>query len=124
LESLEVLDVIGWNSTGNSVGGWLSGLMSESGHDRKNIKKLYAMGCDMATQFSTGTSGNAFEDVRLPDTIRELVLTNSSWQSMTFWHTTVDQVTGRATYTKLSSIPASVNIVHLAGSTGKNECSL
>lgn len=124
LENLEVLDVIGWNAkSGLQTNNWLSNLMNENGHNRKNINTLYAMGCDMATEFTTATTGNNFVDLRLPDTITDITFTNSSWENLSFWHTTETGATS-ARYDKVSGIPASIMSVTFAGSTGKNECSL
>ena len=122
LENLEVLDVIGWKSSKSQAGGWLSDLMSENGHERKNIHTLYAMGCDMATEFSTSNIGNNFKDLRLPDSIRTLTFTNSSWQSLSFWSTT--QLTASSARYDRVGIPATIDTIMLKGTTGQNECSL
>jgi len=62
--------------------------MSENGHARKNIHTLYALGCNMATEFATSSIGNNFKDLRLPDSITTLSFTNSSWENLSFWSTT------------------------------------
>lgn len=96
--------------------------MSENGHERKNIHTLYAMGCDMATEFSTSNVGNNFRDLRLPDSVRTLTLTNSSWQSLSFWSTT--QLTASSSRYDRVGIPATIDAIMLKGTTGQNECSL
>lgn len=125
LENLELLDVVGWynKQTNQGVSGWISGLFSGTGYDRKNINKLYAMGCDMATEFKTSNAGNKFVDLRLPASVTTLEFVNSSWEDISFWETTVITST-RSQYDKIQGIPASVNSVSFKGSTAKNECSL
>lgn len=122
LENLEMIDVVGWyQQEGVLEPGWLSKLFNETGHDRRNIKKLYAMGCESANEFSTSLGGNNFEDLRLPASIRTLTFTNSSWEDISFWSTTL--LSGqRAQYTKVP-IPAAVETIQLVGTTGKNICS-
>ena len=121
LENLEILDVIGWKST-NNASGWLSNLMSEKGHDRKNIHTLYAMGCTMATEFATSTLGNNFRDLRLPNSITTLTFTNSTWDSLTFWSST-NLTINTARHEKVA-VPATIESIFLKGSTGQHECSL
>lgn len=122
LENIEMIDVVGWyQQTGTLTPGWLSELFKGPGYDRRNIKYLYAMGCETANEFSTSLGGNNFEDLRLPTSIRTLTFTNSSWQNISFWQTSL--LDGqRAQYTKVA-IPAAIETIQLAGTTGKNICS-
>ena len=133
LENVELLDVVGWyNMTTQGGTTWLSDLFSGNGYDRKNIKTLYAMGCNMATSFKTSNSGNKFTDLRLPSSVASLEFINSSWENLSFWSTTLNKENEgleneriiNATYNKLSGIPTSVNSVSFKGSAAKNECSL
>lgn len=122
LENLEMIDVVGWyQQTGTLTPGWLSELFNGTGYDRKNIKTLYAMGCDTANEFSTSLAGNDFEDLRLPTSIRTLTFTNSSWENISFWQTTL-LGNQRAEYDRVG-IPASIDTIQLVGTTGKNICS-
>jgi hypothetical protein len=125
LENLELLDINGWCSQQVSSGqaGWISNLFSGTGYDRKNINKLYAMGCTTATEFATSNAGNKFEELRLPSSITTLEFSNSSWDNISFWNTETISST-RARYTKITGIPASINKVSFKGSTAKNQCSL
>lgn len=125
LENLELLDVVGWynKKTSQGVSGWISDLFSGTGYDRKNISTLYAMGCDMATEFSTSKAGNKFVDLRLPSTVSTLEFSNSSWEDISFWESTAITST-RSQYDKIDGIPASVNSISFKGSTAKNQCSL
>jgi len=38
--------------------------------------------------FYSSQSGNNFKDIELPDTVYTIWMNNSTWQNMTFWHTT------------------------------------
>ena len=123
LENLELVDVVGWSqqSVANPNPGWLSELFMGQGYDRRNIKTLYAMGCDSANEFSTSLAGNTFKDLRLPTSIRTLTFTNSSWENISFWQTTLlSNQQGR--YDKVP-IPASIDTIQFMGTTGKNTCS-
>jgi len=40
------------------------------------------------TNFYSSQSGNKFNDIELPDTVYTIWMNNSTWQNMTFWHTT------------------------------------
>lgn len=125
LENLEFLDVNGWynKQTVQGVSGWLSDIFSGTGYDRKNITTLYAMGCDMATEFKTSNAGNKFTDLRLPSTITTLEFVNSSWEDISFWKST-ELSTTRAQYDKVSGIPSSINTIKFKGTTARNQCSL
>ena len=123
LENLEWLDVIGWWTKKNTTAGsWLSDLMSENGHDRKNISTFYALGCNMATEFASSNTGNNFVDLRLPDSIRTLTFTNSTWQNISFWSTT-SLTSTKARYDKVR-VPAEITTMTFNGTTARNECSL
>lgn len=123
LSNAEHIDIIGWHGNDVVTSSQLSQLFydASSGIDRKNIKSLYAMGCDQAETFMSSSSGNNFSDLRLPDTITSIIMTDSSWQNISFWHTTVSGQT--ATYNKVA-VPASINSIYLKGTSAKNECSL
>ena len=125
LGNLEHLDVIGWynKQTTQGVSGWLSDLFSGTSYDRKNITTLYAMGCDMATEFKTSNAGNKFTDLRLPSTVATLEFINSSWEDISFWKSTSLSNTS-ARYDKVSGIPSSVNTIKFRGTTARNQCSL
>ena len=122
LENVELIDVVGWyQQIGKLVPGWLSELFNGQGYDRRNIKTLYAMGCDTANEFATSQAGNNFDDLRLPTSIRTLTFTNSSWENLSFWRTT--ELSGQqARYDKVG-IPATIDTIQLLGTTGKNICS-
>ena len=110
LENVELIDVVGWyQQIGKLVPGWLSELFNGQGYDRRNIKTLYAMGCDTANEFATSQAGNNFDDLRLPTSIRTLTFTNSSWENLSFWRTT--ELSGQqARYDKVG-IPATIDTI-------------
>lgn len=119
LQNLELLDVIGWwSKTQGASGAWLSSLM----YGRKNISRVYALGCNMLNEFATSEEGNNFTDLRLPNSIETLTFTNSSWENLSFWSTTSINVT-KATYNRVG-VPASITTITLNGTTARNECSL
>lgn len=120
LENLEHLDVIGWEGSSKVTSTWLSEILSSTNVDRSNIKSIYAMGCTRQTSFSSSASGNNFTDLRLPDTINEITMNNSSWENLSFWSTTKDGDV--ATYVNVG-IPHTISNMYFRGSTGRNECS-
>jgi hypothetical protein len=80
------------------------------------------MGCNTVTEFSSSTTGNHFNDLRLPNTITALQFTNSNWDNISFWETT-DITSTRARYDK-TDIPATISTIVFSGTTARNECSL
>ena len=40
------------------------------------------------TDFYSSQSGNNFTDIELPDNVYTIYMNNSTWQNMSFWHTT------------------------------------
>lgn len=125
LENLELLDINGLWATVDADAGQLSKILHDEGYDRTNVTTIYAMGCNHATSFASSNGGNKFIDLRLPSTVTSLTFTNSSWQNLSFWDAVRNGTT--ATYNKITAhggIPASIDIVNLSGTTGKNECSL
>ena len=120
LANLELLDVVGWYSkqTIRPGGSWLSEVIA----GKPNVHTIYAMGCNTVTEFSSSTTGNHFNDLRLPNTITALQFTNSNWDNISFWETT-DITSTRARYDK-TDIPATISTIVFSGTTARNECSL
>jgi hypothetical protein len=124
LENVEHIDINGWTGiNGSSATSNLASLLTGNGYDRKNVKSIYALGCSRSEQFVSSTAGNKFTDLRLPDSVTTITMTNSSWENISFWSTVEDGEGNTATYTKLTGVPSSVNKVYFNGSTGKNKCS-
>ena len=88
LENVEHIDINGWiGINGSSATSNLSSLLTGNGYDRKNVKSIYALGCTRSEQFVSSTSGNKFTDLRLPDSVTTITMTNSSWENISFWST-------------------------------------
>ena len=57
------------------------------GNNTTELQEVYAMGSGLV-DFYSSQSGNNFTDIELPDTVYTIWMNNSTWQDMTFWHTT------------------------------------
>lgn len=51
------------------------------------LQEVYAMGSGL-TDFYSSQSGNNFTTIQIPDTVYTIWMNNSTWQNMSFWHTT------------------------------------
>lgn len=51
------------------------------------LQEVRAMGSGLV-DFYSSQSGNNFTNIELPDTVNTIYMNNSTWQNMTFWHTT------------------------------------
>lgn len=51
------------------------------------LREFLAMGSGLIN-FYGSQSGNQFTNIELPDTVHTIWMNNSTWQNMTFWHTT------------------------------------
>jgi hypothetical protein len=91
------------------------------GNDMSELQNIYAMGSGLINFYSS-ESGNKFNDIELPDTVYTIWVNNSSWQNMTFWHTTADG--SSATFSELIGIPTTVHDVSFMGSTGSTQASI
>ena len=54
------------------------------------LQEILAMGSGLTTMYSS-ESGNNFTNIELPDTVYTIWMNNSTWQNMTFWHTTASE---------------------------------
>jgi len=50
------------------------------------LQEVQAMGSGLTTFYSS-QSGNNFTNIELPDTVYTLYFNNSTWESISFWHT-------------------------------------
>ena len=60
-------------------------------NDISSLKELRAMGSGII-DFYSSESGNAFTNIELPDTVYTIWMNNSTWQNLSFWHTTANDV--------------------------------
>lgn len=106
--------------------------------DRSNLKNVYAMGSGLTTFYSS-QSGNVFSELELPgittdvdgDTAHSLTtiyMVDSTWDSITFWDTTIDDSDNNATFTMCNvdsdytlNIPSSLKSMTLLGTTCATE---
>lgn len=100
--------------------------------DRKYISEFIAMGSGL-NSFSSAPSGNRFDKIWLPskkvingtssNQFTSFSMSNSSWNDLSFWETTVtNEQTNEATFTKVN-IPATITNVSFTGSTASQSCS-
>lgn len=97
-------------------------------NDRSSIKVLNAMGTDMTT-FTNAPSGNQFELLELPNTIKTLTLYNASWDTIEFWDAKgsaidvqiVDEENSTLTETKYKTVKVKQNNYSLAYSTDESK---
>lgn len=108
-----------------------------------NLQNFYGAGSGI-TQFKASDIGNQFNVIELPDTISEISLKDSSWKSLKFYHTNIEEGThweGSGEYdpetgeeilievpntrlngTPLTHMPDALNKVEFLGNTGQNDC--
>ena len=109
--------------------------------DRTQLQNVYAMGSGLAN-FYSAKSGNKFVNLELPGVTKTstgtitkslafMQLTDSTWENMTFWDTTLGGVDNIATFTKCNingdytyNIPESLTRVELLGTSASNQKSL
>ena len=92
--------------------------------DRAEVQNVYAMGSGL-TNFFSSKSGNKFKTLELPE-INVLRLYNSTWNTMTFYKTTLNGTSGTFTKCNINSdyslnIPSSLTSVYMLGTTGANK---
>lgn len=86
LANLQTFDIAGIQSF-TSFGAFAGGSTGDvDGLYRSNLKNVYAEGSGLKDFYSSAT-GNKYETLRLPDTVATLNLYSSSWNDMSFWHT-------------------------------------
>ncbi|MEE3484852.1 MAG: hypothetical protein VZQ98_11100 [Bacteroidales bacterium] len=96
-------------------------------NDMSELQEVQAMGAGL-TNFYSSQSGNTFTNIELPDTVYTIWMNNSSWNSMSFWHTDATnapsaeftQVYGFAKNPSIETgeVPTTVHNVSLLGTTG------
>lgn len=96
-------------------------------NDMSELQEIQAMGAGL-TNFYSSQSGNTFTNIELPDTVYTIWMNNSSWNSMSFWHTDAtnapsaefSQVYGFAKSPSIETgeVPTTIHNVSLLGTTG------
>lgn len=113
-----------------------------SAGNRRTVVNVYAMGSSISA-FQSSSSGNSFGTLQLPaialsgntekQRLSSITMTNSSWQNLSFWKTTITEPdqTGdeqekfpeaqTAVFTKVNA-PATMRGLYFYGSTASNIC--
>lgn len=96
-------------------------------YDISELQEIQAMGSGLINFYSS-QSGNKFTNLELPDTVYTIWMNNSSWNNLSFWHTTVQEENqaqfqqvysySRSLGINHQSIPTTVHNVSLLGTTG------
>lgn len=91
-------------------------------YDLGELKNLYAMGSGLINFYSS-QSGNTFNTIQLPDTVSTFDVNNTTWNTLTFWNTSIDS-NNHAVITQSNGVPSTIQTLKLNGTSCNNQNSI